>query len=363
MKKTDKIVLFTSNKTGGVVQLTEQIAETLINLGIECVCYFPEGTIVSREELKCKYYSFSAYESILSHNVIDVADRVVKEEGDVVWFTDSPLMSLLVLKKISIKCKTVLTIHDPKYHPTNKSSVLYSLYKKYAGYYRKIACNAARYIVLLSSESRSLFNKMFPQYCDKSVLLPLGAHIPKDNPLKPIEIQDIESFHLFFGVIDKYKGVENLLDSYNESQRRIPLVIAGSGKFTDEEKIKIEKSTDVIVINRYITNGEMKWLVPHARSVVLPYIEASQSGVLPIAYYFGVPVIVSDLPGLTQYVENGKTGFVCKNKKDMTEALDVLSCYEEKGDLCDNILNYYNMQFDWQHNIRDLLSKCGEVTG
>ena len=362
MRKTEKIVLFTSNNTGGVVQLTEQIAETLANLGMECVCYFPEGTIVSREELKCEYYSFSAYESVLSHDVIDVAERIVKEKSVVVWFTDSPLMSLLVLKKISKKCKTVLTVHDPKYHPTNKSSMLYQLYKKYAGYYRKKACHAAKYIVLLSSESHSLFNKMFPRYCDKSVLLPLGAHIPKDDPQKPIEMQDVESFHLFFGVIDKYKGVEHLLDSYNESLKRIPLVIAGSGKFTDEEKRKIEKATGVIIINRYISNGEMKWLIPHAKSVVLPYIEASQSGVLPIAYSFGVPVIVSDLPGLTQYVENVKTGFVCKDKGEMTEALNVLSCYE-KGDLRENTLNYYSMRFDWQRNIKDLLMRFGEVTG
>lgn len=362
MKKIRKIVLFTSNKSGGIVQFTEQIAETLHNIGIECVCYFPEGTSVSRQELNCRYFSFSAYESILSHNVKNVADRVIKEECDVVWFTDSPLMSLLVLIKLSPRCMTVLSIHDPKYHPTNNSSVIYSLYKKYTGYYRKKACSAAKKIILMSSESRSLFLRMFPQYSAKSILLPLGAHIPKDDPQKPAEIRATETFHLFFGVIDKYKGIGNLLDSYQESERKIPLVIAGGGKFTDDEKAKIEKSTGVIIINRYIANGEMKWLVSHAKSVVLPYIEASQSGVLPIAYSFGVPVIVSDLPGLTQFVENGKTGFVCKNKKDMAEALNMLSGYDQ-SDLRDNTLHYYNTHFNWQLNVNDLLLKFGEVAG
>ena len=32
--------------------MTEQIGEILITIGIECVCYFPEGTIVSRKDLK-----------------------------------------------------------------------------------------------------------------------------------------------------------------------------------------------------------------------------------------------------------------------------------------------------------------------
>ncbi|QTE71030.1 glycosyltransferase [Clostridiales bacterium FE2011] len=354
-----KIVLFTANKSSGIEQMTEEIAEILNKDGIECVCFFPEGTDVSRKELNCRYYSISPYECVFSRNVTEVADKIVKEKSDAVWFTDTPLMSSLVLRKIYKKCKTIITIHDPKSHPSNKSSILLSLYNKYAELNKKKAYNVAQNIVLMSAESLSQYKTMFPQYCDKSVLLPLGAHIPKDDPQKPVEIQDGQDFHLFFGVIDKYKGIENLLDSYNNSQQRIPLVIAGKGKFTDKEKEKIGKSTNVIILNRYITNGEMKWLIPHAKSIVLPYIEASQSGVLPIAYSYGVPVIVSDLPGLTQYVENEKTGFVCKNIKEMTDALNILSS-NDNYDLRENTLHYYKTQLDWKQNLRKLLLIFGE---
>jgi hypothetical protein len=39
----------------------------------------------------------------------------------------------------------------------------------------------------------------------------------------------------------------------------------------------------------------MLYLIRNALTVVLPYIEASQSGVTPIAYHFGVPVITSNV--------------------------------------------------------------------
>jgi len=43
---------------------------------------------------------------------------------------------------------------------------------------------------------------------------------------------------------------------------------------------------------------------------VLPYQEASQSGVLPIARHLGLPSLVTPVGGLLEQVEGGKSGFV-----------------------------------------------------
>ena len=45
---------------------------------------------------------------------------------------------------------------------------------------------------------------------------------------------------------------------------------------------------------------------------MLPYLSATQSGILNVAYGFNKPVIVTDVGGLAEFVEEGKTGFVIK---------------------------------------------------
>jgi glycosyltransferase involved in cell wall biosynthesis len=46
--------------------------------------------------------------------------------------------------------------------------------------------------------------------------------------------------------------------------------------------------------------------------VILPYRSATQSGILNVAYGFYKPVIVTDVGGLAEFVDEGKTGFVVK---------------------------------------------------
>jgi glycosyltransferase involved in cell wall biosynthesis len=44
--------------------------------------------------------------------------------------------------------------------------------------------------------------------------------------------------------------------------------------------------------------------------VVLPYIEASQSGVVPVAYRFGKAVVASRVGGVPDLVDDGRTGLL-----------------------------------------------------
>jgi glycosyltransferase involved in cell wall biosynthesis len=51
--------------------------------------------------------------------------------------------------------------------------------------------------------------------------------------------------------------------------------------------------------------------------VILPYRSATQSGILNVAYGFYKPVIVTDVGGLAEFVDEGKTGFIVNpNSKD-----------------------------------------------
>ena len=65
-----------------------------------------------------------------------------------------------------------------------------------------------------------------------------------------------------------------------------------------------------IVLNEYVSDEKRAELFRRASVVVLPYIEASQSFIISIAYRFGKPVVATTVGGLPQMVDDGKTGFL-----------------------------------------------------
>jgi glycosyltransferase involved in cell wall biosynthesis len=58
----------------------------------------------------------------------------------------------------------------------------------------------------------------------------------------------------------------------------------------------------------------------------LPYTQVFQSGVLFLAYSFGLPVIASDVGSLSDDILEGRTGFVCR-PQDATDVARVIQTY------------------------------------
>ena len=88
------------------------------------------------------------------------------------------------------------------------------------------------------------------------------------------------------------------------------LVVAGSGQLGFE---CVADEKNVVMINRYIKDSEVAYLYKHAHCVVYPYISATQSGVLSLAFYYQTPVLVSDVPFFKSVVEHSGTGLIFKN--------------------------------------------------
>lgn len=351
------IVLFTSNKEGGVVQFTTQLAKELIKKRREVVCYFPEGTENTDDSLykiSVVYYKknnrlFSFDESIRS-----LAAEIEKIKPEFVWFVDEAIICSQVARNLK-SVRFIFTIHDPCPHPSLNESLRKKLHDWFSLHERKTSQKKARCIVLLSQNSFESFKK------DNKgnytiVVLPLGAHIPavKSNPLPEINIT--EKFFLFFGRIDKYKGLGTILKAYDSCKiPDVKLVVAGKGILSAEEKEMIQKNKSIVLINRYINDGEMLWLFSNALATCLPYIEATQSGVIPISYSFGVPVITSDVKGLTEFVYNGLTGYICKTVEEYSKALNNLFYNPDGIDFRKNCMDYYGDNLAWDKNINIVL--------
>lgn len=115
---------------------------------------------------------------------------------------------------------------------------------------------------------------------------------------------------LFCGRISPYKGVEYLIEAGTIARRQLPalkVVIAGKPNYPIDWKAARQDPT-FVVIDRFISNEEMVELIQQSAVVVCPYTDATQSGVIMMAYAFRKPVLATTVGGLPEVVKEGDTG-------------------------------------------------------
>lgn len=116
---------------------------------------------------------------------------------------------------------------------------------------------------------------------------------------------------LYFGRIDGYKGLHILAAAYDLLSRKyqdITLTVAGGGDFTEyeEEYRKLER---VEVLNKYILDSEIAEIFSRPNTVlVLPYLDATQSGVIGTGFNYLTPIIASDTGGIREQLFDGAVG-------------------------------------------------------
>ena len=91
-----------------------------------------------------------------------------------------------------------------------------------------------------------------------------------------------------------------------------------------------------VVHNRWISDEERAAAFQHARVVVLPYVEATQSGVVPIAYAHSKPVVVTRTGGLPDVVDDGITGLLVEPKDEIGLAHAVVKLLKDP-ELCNSM--------------------------
>ncbi len=193
-------------------------------------------------------------------------------------------------------------------------------------------------IVLLSSACLNDLKRKMPVAISRKGLL--GFHPIYDCYSsgwdKPVAVPPKQPTALFFGLIKAYKGLDVLLKALKQARRRIPelkLIIAGEvyGKADMYEHLIRELGLGEAVDARfhYITDSEIAAIFRQAQVCVLPYKSATQSGVIATAYSFQMPVIASDVGGLSEYVSAGDTGLLVPPNDPEALAASLIRYFEE----------------------------------
>ena len=149
----------------------------------------------------------------------------------------------------------------------------------------------------------------------------LGEHLSPETARERVGAAGRGPVVLFFGQIKEAKGLDVLLSAFSRVLAKAPqslLVIAGRPWKTDFARYELlidqlGLRSHVVVHLRYIPEREVGQYFRAADLVVLPYRRIYQSGVLLMAMSYARPVLVSDLPAMTEVVRHGENGFVFRS--------------------------------------------------
>lgn len=198
----------------------------------------------------------------------------------------------------------VFTIHDFRPHPGDQSL------QQTPFWIEMLARRCADELIVHTRHTCELALRELPGASGKISVIP---HIQIGEQISSTTAQPENSLVLFFGRIWEYKGLEYLIRAEPLITARVPdarILIAGQGEDFARYRQMMVHPDRFIVDNNFISEARAAAYFQRASVVVLPYVEASQSGVIPIAYSASKPVVATLVGGLPEMVEDGRTGYL-----------------------------------------------------
>lgn len=193
-----------------------------------------------------------------------------------------------------------------------------------------------------------------------------SENVSKKEARARLGIEDTEKLLLFFGFIREYKGLIYLikaLPQIKEKYPRVKLLVAGEffhdKDFYFEEIEKLHLQGNIDIYDQYIPDQEVGIYFSATDLVVLPYVTATQSGVVQIAYGFNKPVVVTSVGGLPEVVEHNRTGYVVPPQDPQQIAIAVIDFYkgEKEAVFAANICNQQE-RFSWDRLVEHIEHLC-----
>jgi D-inositol-3-phosphate glycosyltransferase len=206
---------------------------------------------------------------------------------------------------------------------------------------------------------------------EKVVVIPHGinSRIPRhgfsqNEARGKLGIESTAHVILFFGQIDEYKGVEKLIHAASMLVRENPavmLMIVGKPKrhlnyaaALKSQAAKTIPERNILFRFQFIPVDEVETYFAAADCLVLPYKRIYQSGVIFLAYRFGLPIIATDIGSFNEDVIDGVTGFICKpdDAEDMAEKLRLFfnsNLFRQHEQTRKRIAEFAEQKYSWSN--------------
>jgi glycosyltransferase involved in cell wall biosynthesis len=166
---------------------------------------------------------------------------------------------------------------------------------------------------------------------------------------------------LFFGLIRPYKGLLDLIETLPAVLKQVDVTLLIIGEIWGDAALYHDKvgalglADRVRFVDRYVPDAEVAMYFAAADLAVLPYREATGSGVMQLAFGLGVPVVATRTGGMDEVVQDEVTGFLV-NPRDVNGLAHAIVRFfrEERADEFRRNIRAGQAKFGWQRLVQVL---------
>lgn len=261
-------------------------------------------------KIKVRYmkYLFSAIYPIDNQSFISINNKIKSFSPDYIHVVDETILLPYLYPILNIsRTPLIVTIHDFEYHD---------------GQFRS-------FFAYLASKISRLFIKKFhiTPHFHNNCLVPLDTYsidrtVVHEHPLPKILFSkciktssDVIQIG-FMGRIEPYKGITKIpeiLEIFEKKyQKQYSFLIAGRGAGLPLDEFKVLNG-DIKIFNEFIPNEKFHKLMSNLDILILPYINATQSGVAYLAKAYGCHIIAYNVGALGEFVQDYKYGYLSED--------------------------------------------------
>lgn len=357
------------------VEYTYGMLKELANL-VDVTYVTKKGSIVNLDRIKTKklFYSASSKSRIyMGLNYLLVYLRLIilsfLGKVDIIHIQWCKLEKIdpILIKLLRLNSKVILTAHNVLPHVNGEQKLV-----DYGRIYDSVDT-----IIVHGGATKQEMISTFKNLEHKIYVQPYGFCM-LDNPDKKVEdnlIKDVinakEKYGkivMCLGLINKYKGTDRIINIWNKYYSNQPYLLVIAGKIIEEfdelSDCVAQKAENVWIRNRHLTEYEFKKLSELADIIVLPYRNASMSGVVYAAARASTTVLTTRSGTIPEYLENGCDSIVVDNNDEaLKNGLEIFLSYDKKRIeqfgkcLHDN----FERKYEWAPIVQKLVEECYQL--
>ncbi|MBQ7148646.1 MAG: glycosyltransferase [Pseudobutyrivibrio sp.] len=323
--------LLTSGEAGGIESLCRDIG---VNSEYDNgFCFlFSEGAIYDQmNKIGLKTYSLSKRTRKISIRKLFYLKKIVKEYDIVTVHHGDPFLKLYgILATIGTKKKMVTVVHscyERKYFfPKSK------LKFHFAHFMFRVGLNLSDLIIFVSNAGKESYEKEFGLFKKNKTVVYNGISMDKIQQGSKHKLPIDKPYKItYIGRLNYVKGVDYLIRAVSIVKEKYPISVSIVGDGPDRNNLET-LSKDIGVSDVVTFEGRHSNVIPFLEKTsvfVYPSIWNEVFGIsLVEAMAFGIPCVSNRVGGIPEILDDGKNGFLTKEKSDEALAEAICSVLE-----------------------------------